>query len=153
MSVGACGALSVRSPGEDWSIKMKHRTEWSRKVPRQGLLLHIGNDPALHRERALALEKQWNVISTTPEKAWQTFTENDCDLAVVCQSVPANERQKLVWQISQRSPSTPILVVTSAATGCNTAPAATVIDDPEQLIETVQHHLEEQRGQLLLRKA
>ena len=118
---------------------------WSRKAPRQGLLLAIGNDADLHRTRAEALERQWNVITATPDQAWQTFTENDCDLALVCQSVPAAQRQKLVWQISQRSPSTPILVVSNDARPGSVAPAISVNDNAEVLMETVQHHLEEQQ--------
>src|SRR5690349_12017702 len=120
---------------------MKHLSDWFRRTRRQGLLLDIGNDPAMHRARAVTLERQWNVISASPEKAWQAFTENDCDLALVCQSVPAVERQKLVWQISQRSPSTPILVITPGTRQTSVAPAISVSEDPEHLAEAVQRHL------------
>jgi DNA-binding NarL/FixJ family response regulator len=134
---------------------MQHRTDlhWSGKAPRQGLLLAIGNDAALHRARAEALEQQWNVITATPDKAWQIFTENDCDLALVCQSVPAAQRQKLVWQISQRSPSTPILVISTEVRSGSVAPAISVDDNAEVLVETVQHHLDEQQRGRIRRKA
>lgn len=107
------------------------------------LVLSVGYDDQLLRSRNQVLaSKGFAVIgSASAPEAVRIFLDADVDLAILCHSIPENERRQLVARMKQDRPLTPILTIQASD-----APARqplvddtiSAMDPPEALL----HHVE-----------
>ncbi len=79
----------------------------------QTVVLSIGLDPDLLRTRNLVLHSAgYTVVSAySVKEAVDRFQAGDFDLVLLCQTLPAKERDGLTWWMRASSPGTPVVTV------------------------------------------
>lgn len=100
------------------------------------LVLSFSIDPTLLETRNRILKDAgYTVIPAfSTEDAENKFLEGDFDLAILCHSIPTHDRQYLSQIIHQRSPSTPVILISGARFERDPHIDAIISNDPEQLL-------------------
>lgn len=100
------------------------------------LVLSFSIDPTLLETRNRILKDVgYTVIPAfSTEDAENKFLESDFDLAILCHSIPTHDRQYLSQIIHQRSPSTPVILISGARIERDPHIDAIISNDPEQLL-------------------
>ena len=111
----------------------------------QSVLLNVGQEPWLLHTRELLLRSAGYIVESahSVEDAIHRFRAGDFDLVILCHSVPAEERQRLVCLIRDHGSSTPVIFVAAGARGSS---VQGIPSDPVGLLNAVKQTLETDRS-------
>lgn len=101
------------------------------------LVLAIGHDPLLLETRSQVLQAAgYTVIpELSLKKALAKFREGDFDLVLLCHSIPAQDRQRLVRLIREHTSRTPIVSVATTLGQHDLFADGTLQSDPNELLK------------------
>lgn len=106
------------------------------------LVLSAGTDPALLNSRnavLLHLGCTLRSVRSASEVIRELF-DGDFDLVVLCHTIPARDREKVVEAARHCRPSTPVIVVASYWDESHMDGAEKVPPEPEAFAEAVRRH-------------
>ncbi len=107
------------------------------------VVLSVGLDPGLLRARNLVLRSAGYVVVSAHsiKEAVGQFQVGDFDLVLLCQTIPARERDGLTWWIRATSPGTPVVSVSGQLFSDDVVAGVTVGSSPSALLWGIQEVL------------
>jgi CheY-like chemotaxis protein len=104
-------------------------------------VLSLGLDPVLLQTRSEVLRAAGYLVhtATSTDAAIQMLVSGDLDLVVICHSLPARERSRVIAAIKAAKPSAKVLVVRTNGEATKGEADASVhsLDGPESLLARV----------------
>lgn len=103
------------------------------------VILSAGRDASLlgTRNAVLRAEGYSVVTAVTAAEIVDLFFAGDYDMVVLCHTIPALERQKIIRLMRNHAPSTPVMVLTSHDGQQADDGAVRVRNNPKELVEAV----------------
>jgi CheY-like chemotaxis protein len=104
------------------------------------LILAVGKDPALLESRGSTLRNAGYIVDSecSVKQAIQRFKYGDFDLVLLCHSLPAQDRSRLISAIRAFGSLTPIVSVASLHAHAPDAFADAMVEDaPEKLLSGI----------------
>jgi len=102
-------------------------------------ILSTGRDANLLTTRNEVLKsKGYAVVAAiTPSEIVNSFFDGDFDLVIVCHSIPAEERRKIVRLVRNHAPSTPVVVLSAHEAQPAEEGAIRVRTEPEAILAAI----------------
>jgi CheY-like chemotaxis protein len=112
------------------------------------LVLAVGHDPVLLETRSQVLQGAgYTVIpELSLKKAVARFPEEDFDLVLLCHSIPADDRERMVRLIREHTSSTPIVCIATTLGQRDLFADATIESDPDELLNGLHDVLSKKPG-------
>lgn len=103
------------------------------------VILSAGRDPSLlgTRNAVLRAEGYTVVTAVTPAEIVDVFFAGDYDVVVLCHTIPALERRKLIRLVRNHAPRTPVVVLSSHDGQSADDGAVRVPNNPQELVAAV----------------
>src|SRR6476646_8316679 len=112
------------------------------------VVLMVGRDRLLAETRSQVLRTAGYIVvpAFNPRQAIDEFLRGDFDLVLLCHSIPADTRERLVSALRERTSRTPIVSVASFYGQFDGFADATIENDPYLLINSLREVLHQRKG-------
>lgn len=107
------------------------------------VVLSVGLDPDLLKTRNLVLHSAGYTVASacSIQEAIHRFQAGDFDLVLLCQSLPAKERDGLTWWMRASRPGIPVVTVAGNLRSGDVVAAVTVGSEPGALLRGIRELL------------
>jgi DNA-binding NarL/FixJ family response regulator len=108
-----------------------------------GLVLAVGFEPLLMTARMLVLQSAGYVVvrGSSLKETVDHLQSGDFDLVLLCHSVPATERERLISLIRESRSSIPIVSIARSLGECDALANATLEDGPNKFLAGIREVL------------